>query len=374
MIPQPRPCRLLLVLDDCGPGDALVVDFCLQAVLQAHPGAEADLLVGEQAAPVFARDRRFARVITSRLYEQRSRHRSVLGLRKAREALRLGLRLGRRYDLAITFYWGTSLLNLLTRFVTHGPSLGFANAWPRLLDTRLGRYPQGGDSLEQAARLLAAAGLQARPAAPAPRVEEADAHRTVELLSDYGLETSTPLAVLHTGSDWACQQWLPERWAELADQLAGDLGLRVVFTGVRSEAAYIENVRGHMRTGSVSLAGATSVGALSGLLRRAALCVCVDSLAFELAQAATTPTVVLAGQSRTEALRIGPGVPAVVNRTPTGLRAAILECKLSFEKASQGGCLHYGCPMAGLRDIEVEDVLKAVRSTLAEPAVGRRPA
>ena len=353
--------RLLLVLDDCGPGDALVVDFCLDAVLRAHPDAEADLLVGERAAVVFARDNRFARVITSRLYEQRSRRRSVLVVRKVCEAVLLAMRLGRRYDLAVTFYWGTTLLNLLARWATRGLSLGFANAWPRLLDSRLGRYPKGGNALEQATRLLAAVGLEAKPATPAPRIAEVDARRAVELLEQNGLAESSRLAVLHPGSDWACQQWLPDRWAELADRLAGELGVDVVFTGVTGEGAYIEDIRQRMRSQSVSLAGATSVPELATLLGRSALCVCVDSLTFEVAQAAGTAVVVLAGQSRTDAAGAGAGPRIVLNRTTPELRAAILACKLSFEKASQGGCLHYGCPMAGLRDIEVEDVMAAAQ-------------
>ena len=358
--------RLLLVLDDCGPGDALVVDFCLEAVLGAYRDAEADLLVGEGAAPVFARDGRFRRVITSRLYEQRSRSRFMLLLRKVPEAVRLALLMGRRYDLAITFYWGTTLLNFLARLATKGRSLGFANVWPRLLDSRLGQYPRGGDPIEQASRLMAAAGLKAAPTTPGPRIEVTDARRAAELLDHHGLAESTRLAVLHTGSDWACQQWLPERWATLADVLAGDLGFDVVFTGLPNEAPYIQRIRDRMRADSVSMAGETNVPELTTLLSRAALCVCVDSLAFELAQGAGTPTVVLAGQSRTETVATGRAGPAVVNRTTPELRAAILACKVSFEKASRGGCLHYGCPMAELRDIEMEDVMDAVSSALAQ--------
>lgn len=374
MSPRARPRqRLLLVLDDCGPGDALAADFCLDAVRRAHRGAEIDLLVSERAAPVFARDRRFQRVITSRLYEQRARRRSVLVLLKMREAARLSRALRRRYDLTVTFYWGTTLLNVIARLLTRGPSLGYANAWPWLLDSRLGRYKPEGDPLEQAARLLAAAGLQATPALPAPRVEQGAAQETAGLLDLHGLKNSSELAVVHTGSDWACQQWLPERWAELADRLAAELGLDVVFTGVRAEAAYIEGIRQRMFSSSVSLAGDTRVPDLTVLLARAAICVCVDSLPFQLAQAAGTPTVLLAGQSRTEAAPLGAARPVVVNRTTPQLRAAILACKLSHERASYGGCLHYGCPMAGLRDISVEDVVHAVRGSLHRRVVAAAP-
>jgi ADP-heptose:LPS heptosyltransferase len=363
-----RRLRLLLVLDDCGPGDALVVDFCLEAVLRAYPDAQTDLLVSKQAAPVFARDRRFRRVIISRLYEKRSRRRSVLVLRKLRELARLALDLGRTYDLTITFYWGTTLLNMLARWATRGRSLGYENGWRGLLDSRLGRYRPDGEPLEQAMRLLAEVGLEASPVVPAPRVDEGGLRRAEALLERHGLAGSSQLAVLHTGSDWACQQWEPERWAQLADWLAVELDMVVAFTGVLAEVGYVENIRQRMQASSISLLGSTSVADLAGLLKGAALCVCVDSLAFELAQAAGARTVVLAGQSRTEAANVGVRPPLLVNRAAPELRAAILTCKLSFQKASYGGCLHYGCPMAGLREIAVNDVMEAVRMVL-----GNRP-
>ena len=358
--------RLLIVLDDCGPGDALVVDFCIDAILRAHPDAAADLLVSEQAAPVFARDVRFRRIFVSGLYEQRARSRSLLVMRKAREASRLAWRLGRRYDLSVTFYWGTTLLNLLARLATRGRSLGYANSWPGLLDCDLGRYMPDGGVLPQAARVLATMGLEAEPAVPPARKDDGDDRHASALLEPHGLGAGRPMAVLHVGSDWACQQWLPERWAEAADRLALEMGMDIVFTGVRAEAEQIDAIRRRMRAHSVSLAGMTSVAQLAGVLRSAALCICVDSLAFELAQAAGVACVVLAGQSRTEAIRVGPVAPIVVNRSTLELRAAILACKLSFSKASFGGCLHYGCPMAGLRDIELADVMVAVSRAVSK--------
>ncbi len=358
--------RLLIVLDDCGPGDALVVDFCIDAILRAYPDAAADLLVSEQAAPVFARDVRFSRIFVSRLYEQRARSRPLLVMRKVREACRLAWRLGRRYDLSVTFYWGTTLLNLLVRVATRGRSLGYANSWRGLLDCDLDRYMPDGAVLPQVARLLATMGLEAEPAVPPARKDDGDDRHASALLEPHGLGAGRPMAVLHIGSDWACQQWLPERWVETADRLALEMGMDIVFTGVRAEAEQIEAIRQRMRAGSVSLAGMTSVTQLAGILRSAALCICVDSLAFELAHADGVPSVVLAGQSRTEATRVGPIAPIVVNRTTPQLRAAILACKLSFSKASFGGCLHYGCPMAGLRDIQVADVMEAVSRAVSE--------
>jgi ADP-heptose:LPS heptosyltransferase len=348
-----RPRRILVVLDDCGPGDALRVHFCLQAIRAAHPQASLDLLVGEQAAPVFAGQQLFHRVIVSRLYGLRSRNRWRLAARKAALAPRLAFRLGRTYDMAFTFYWGTGLLDLLVRLATRGRAFGYANSWPGLVDGGLGPYRVEAGAIEQAVALLAAADITATVPEPARR--QPDSRPVIGT----GPRIPALPIVLHPGSDWACQQWPAERWAELADRLHEETGGSLVFTGASGEAADVERIRAMMRAPSTSLVGQTTVAELAAVLAGAALCVCVDSLAYGLAESAGTPTVVLAGESRTRPDVTGRRAPIVVNRTSPDLRAAILDCKQSHAKAAFGGCLDWGCPMAGLRGIQVADVLTA---------------
>jgi ADP-heptose:LPS heptosyltransferase len=350
--------RILVVLDDCGPGDALRVHFCLQAIHERYPEASLDLLVGEQAAPIFAEQQLFDRVLVSGLYGLRSANRWWLAARKAALAARLAVRLGRVYDAAFTFYWGTSLLNLLVSLATRGPAYGYANAWPAIVDGGLGRYRADADAIEQAVALVGAAGISAACPEPVRRRPQSESHARPDRVLP-----ALPI-VLHPGSDWACQMWPAGRWAELADRLHAETGRGLVFTGSAGEAEDVERIRALMRAPSVSLAGQTTVAELAAVLAEAELCVCVDSLAYELARSAGTPTIVLAGESRTRPDAAGEWAPIVVNRTSPGLRAAILDCKLSHAKAAFGGCLDWSCPMAGLRSIQVGDVVAAALSRL----------
>jgi ADP-heptose:LPS heptosyltransferase len=355
--------RILVVLDDCGPGDALRVHFCAHAIRERYPQASLELLVGEQAAPLFERQQLFDRVLVSALYKLGSRSRWWPPARKAAVAARLALRLGRVYDMAFTFYWGTSLLNLLVRLSTHGPAYGYANAWPALVDGGLGRYNPEAGAIEQAVALVGAAGIMATCPEPVLRPRQNG--------SPTGPGRVLPRLpiVLHPGSDWACQMWPAERWAELADRLNAETGGSIVFTGSAGEVGDVERIRALMRAPSASLAGQTNVTELGEVLAGAVLCVCVDSLAYELAQSAGTPTVVLAGESRTRPDVPGKGAPIVVNRTSPELRSAILDCKLSHAKAALGGCLDWSCPMAGLRSIQVGDVVSSALARLE--ATGR---
>lgn len=358
------PRRVLVVLDDCGPGDALFVNFCLTALRREWPAAKIDCLASVRAAPVIELMGIFDRVITSRVYEQRAGRRVTLVARKLFAAPGLLLRLAGRYDLAVTFYWGTLLLNVVAWAAAPRRSYGYANG-AGLVRGGLGRYRPEGDAVDQAVQLMARVGVAAGAPAPAALVEpESAAPDLKEHLPFLG----GPYAVLHLGSDWACQRWLPERWARIADHLALDIGLTPVFTGVEAEAKAVGDVLERMRAPATSLAGRTTVAALAAVIRGAELCVAVDSLAFELAQAAEVPAVVLAGQSR-DAAASAPSAPTVVvNRTPARERTAILNCKLRFLQASRGGCLNFDCPMSQLRGIEVDDVTEAIERVLGSSA------
>ena len=45
------------------------------------------------------------------------------------------------------------------------------------------------------------------------------------LVSEAELTVPEPYAVLHVGSDWACQQWSQEGWAEVGDRLVDEYRL-----------------------------------------------------------------------------------------------------------------------------------------------------
>ena len=347
--------RVLAILDECGPGDAARIGFCLSALRNALPRAHIVLMVAERAAPVVERSLLVDEVVVSRLYGPGRRSR----VGKALELFRLVRRLAPRYDLVVTFWWGSSALNLLA-WALGRRRIGYSNRLPRLLTTDLGRYDPFGDPVEQNLAILNAAGIHAAVLASPDTVhDEKDVESVHDLLDRFGIPRTRPLVILHTGSDWACQQWLPERWAEMADSLSDRYRVNLVFSGAAEDSAYIEDVRRKMRSPSVSLAGQTTVFQLGALVAEAQLCICVDTMIYELAQAAGTSTVVLAGPTRPHPGLAGRRPPVVVNRTGPELRLTILTCQQQYP---EGVCHRYECPMAGLREISVHDVLAEVEA------------
>src|SRR6185295_10762693 len=61
--------------------------------------------------------------------------------------------------------------------------------------------------------------------------------------------------------------WLPERYAAVADGLAGEGNCDVIILGTSAERATAEMIVRSMRRHAINLAGATSVGELPAVLR-----------------------------------------------------------------------------------------------------------
>ncbi len=354
--------RILLVMEHCGVGDALRLSFAPSAVREACPTAEIVLVVAAEALGVFEHFRLCDRIVPSRLFEPAAHSRLGLRVKKLRELLAIVWKVGLGYDLVIIFGGGSRVLSILAWLVGRGRRIGYAPGSPRWLTSRLGPIDPQGDPVSQNLELLRAAGIEPGRAAPILRYTPQDEAAASHLLKEKGVSRS--LVVLHPGSDWACQQWLPERWSQLADQLAVRWGADIVFTGLLRERGYIEAIQGQMRARSTCLAGQTTLHQLAALLSLARLCVCVDSAVFEVTQAVGVPTVVLAGATDPAGAGRDGLAPVVVNRTPAELRASITVSKeQKKDMAWLNGrwfCFDYACPMAGLRDVSVADVLQAV--------------
>ena len=140
-------------------------------------------------------------------------------------------------------------------------------------------------------RLAAHLGAPAHGTALEFPLSDADWHEW----ASFGLERGT-YAVVHPGAQLASRRWPPERFAEVADAIAGD-GLQLVLTGTAREAPIAQAVAGTMRNPVLDLTGLTSLGGLAALVARARLVVANDTGISHVAAALRTPSVIVASGS-----------------------------------------------------------------------------
>jgi heptosyltransferase-2 len=185
--------------------------------------------------------------------------------------------------------------------------------------------------------LTAALGLQAGPAYAAvwPNTD-----RTRELMIDIGLDPDEPFVVFAPGAAYGrAKQWLPERFAELAELIINERGWSVLMIGSNADRGACAEIASRIGdTGTrmnrlIDLSGKTDLPSLAALLTRAHAVVSNDSGAMHLAGAVGVKVVALFGatnEKRTAPLRASETAPApVIVSHPVFCRPCMLrECPI----------------------------------------------
>jgi heptosyltransferase II len=149
-----------------------------------------------------------------------------------------------------------------------------------------------------------------------------NADLTRELLIDIGLSQDEPFIVFAPGAAYGrAKQWLPERYAQLAELIINEHGWSVLMVGSKADRSACADIAGRMgstgtrRNRLIDLSGKTDLPALAALLARARAVVSNDSGAMHLAGAVGVKVVAMFGatnEKRTSPLRAGQSAPEPV--------------------------------------------------------------
>ena len=174
-----------------------------------------------------------------------------------------------------------------------------------------------------------------------------------QYLADLGYRSDRPLVGIHPGASWPAKQWLPERFAGVANRLAAD-GKQVLFTMGPGEDEHLEMV---IRWCDFPIAQpeVLPLRKLAAVLRECTVYVSNDCGPMHLAPAVGTRTVGI----------FGPGWPDVW--FPYAREAGH---RLVYHQVDCSGCDPDHCKKLDcMKSIPVETVVGAVREALAhEPA------
>jgi hypothetical protein len=220
----------------------------------------------------------------------------------------------------------------------------------------------------RASRVLAAFGVPEDQGPVELWTTRAELGKAEELL---GAGTG-PLIGIHAGADWSCQQWFPDRFAEVGSALSHATGARIVLTGTASQVALQEEIAECLSGMTIRASGRTSFGEFVEVVRRLDLIVCVSSAASAVAAAVGTPSVVLMGP---EDARYTGMTPAATRRIlqPGGARPVGSWCELGRYPVLSG-CESPVCRgVVGLDRLTAEEVTGTALELLAasEPRLRR---
>jgi len=149
-----------------------------------------------------------------------------------------------------------------------------------------------------------------------------DRDRARQLLRDIGLDLDEPFVVFAPGAAYGrAKQWLPERFAELAERIINDRGWSVVMVGATVDRHTCNEIEARLpKTGTkmnrlIDFCGKSDLPTLAGVLSQAHAVVSNDSGAMHLASAVGTRVIAVFGatnESRTSPLSSGPDAPAPI--------------------------------------------------------------
>jgi heptosyltransferase I len=155
------------------------------------------------------------------------------------------------------------------------------------------------------------------------------------------------------------RNWLPERYAAVADHAVRAHGCRVVFTGGPSagEREFTDAVRARMDTDPIDLVGRTSLKQLLAVYRRCSALVAPDTGPAHVGTVAGIPVIGLYATSNP--LRTGPynSLQWTVNRYPENLERY---CGQTVEQAPWGKRVRHEGAMAAITVADVTERVDAV--------------
>jgi heptosyltransferase-2 len=191
--------------------------------------------------------------------------------------------------------------------------------------------------------------LQAGADQPSIEIEATSDERANarNLLHEEGITHANRFLVLNPGAAYgSAKRWHEDRFAEVADILAGEMGLDVVLIGSESERPVAEQIRDRMKSRTAVLNGKTSLETLIGVLAESSLMITNDSGPMHIAAALGVPTVAVFGSTDERVTApVGPRTRVVKNP---------VECS---------PCLLRECPIDHrcMNGVSVEDVCRAAR-------------
>lgn len=201
---------------------------------------------------------------------------------------------GRRYDLAIQMHGSGEISNTIVRAFNAVAIAGCAPAHDcGENDTEVfAPYPDNGTEPERLARLMGFLGAPAQCFELEFPITTGDMRELEESGLHRGLEPGRYICI-HPGARHRNKCWPPQRFAEVADQLAEEFGMTVVLTGSGKEIDLTSMVAEHMRTPAINAAASISIGAMAALMSHARLLICNDTGVSHIAAGLRLPSVVI---------------------------------------------------------------------------------
>lgn len=180
-------------------------------------------------------------------------------------------------------------------------------------------------------------------------IPESDKVKVSEMLSNGGIDSSTPFISINPASALAIKQWSAEKYGTLIDCMKGRLGISTVL--VTADKIVAGHVAASAKSPFVNLVGRTNLKQLARVLQLSALHICGDTGSAHLAAALGCPVIALIG-------------PTDADRTcPYGQREHVIRRNELCGNSCNSHHCQFPIPRC-LNAIQIDDVFSEAQRTL----------
>lgn len=203
----------------------------------------------------------------------------------------------RRFDLVIQMHGSGQQSNRIVQSMAPVRWAGFVPDMHSAEEGRLFPWPDHLHEVHRYLALLRFLGVDAADDRVEFPVTEEDRRQATDIAKQHNLQLKRTVFIL-PGARLASRRWPVERYAAVADALAGE-GWQVALTGSYEERALLGQLQKAAHNGGrfVNLCGRTGLGALAALLQEGRLLICNDTGISHVAAGAGACSVVIASGS-----------------------------------------------------------------------------
>lgn len=309
-------------------GDAVMCEPALCQVRRLFPAAEITLLVKPTIAELLASHPASDHIL---VYDDRRAHAGLVGKWALAEELRR-----RRFDLAILFQnaFEAALISFLAGISRRYGYATDGRGWLLTDPVERGERTIRKHQVQYYLDLLRPLGANGATASPRLFLSEQEERHMAATLAERGVGTGDFVIGLNPGSTYGgAKRWLPDRFAETVERLAGDQtqcgrSARVVIVGAKGEEPLGRSIADRLHVPAVVLSGQTTVRELMAVTKRCDLFLTNDTGPMHIAAAFGVPVVAVFGPTDHR------------TTSPTGGRHAIVR-----QPVDCAPCLLRECPI-----------------------------
>ncbi len=271
-------------------GDVVLSTPVLKAVREAYPDSHIAFMVAPHARDIADGNPYINEVI---VYDKSRAHKGIL------EGAKFIAGLARKkFDIAIMLH--PTVRTHLLAFLSGIPKrLGYARKMGLILTDRIPDKKHLGlkHEIDYTLGLLSYIGIEPTDRKLHVPTDDVSEERVRHILADSGIKDGDKIVAINPGASCPSKRWPAERFAETADALTRELGVKIVIVSGSQDKRFADNTLSAMKTAAVDLSGKTTIRELACLLKRSSLFISNDSGPVHIACAMGTPVISVFGRS-----------------------------------------------------------------------------